>query len=256
MNPATATVDHKVVSSKEWLRAHGDFLAKEKELTQLSDEIARQRRELPWARVEKEYVFQGVQGKLSLADLFDGRSQLATYHFMFGPDWKEGCPGCSYVMDHMNGATEHLRARDVSLVAVSRGPLEQLAAFKRRMGWRFTWVSSGQCDFNHDFGVSFTPEEVASGAKAYNFGTTVPHGDENPGLSFFYKDPSSAIFHTYSTYGRGLEAMLGTYVLLDRAPKGRDEDGLPMPMAWVRHHDKYEPTLQQAASCCHEKERR
>jgi predicted dithiol-disulfide oxidoreductase (DUF899 family) len=251
MNPSTATVDHQVVSSKEWLRAHSDFLTKEKELTRLSDEIARQRQELPWARVEKEYVFRGAQGKMSLADLFDGRSQLATYHFMFGPDWKEGCPGCSYVMDHINGAIEHLRARDVSLVAVSRGPLAQLEAFKRRMGWRFSWVSSGDCDFNRDFGVSFTKEEVASGAKAYNFGTTVPHGEENPGLSFFYKDPSGTVFHTYSTYGRGLEGMLGTYTLLDRAPKGRDEGGLPMPMAWVRHHDKYEPTSQGAESCCH-----
>ena len=253
MNVTTATVDHKVVSKNEWLRAHSDFLTKEKELTRLGDQLARQRRELPWARVEKEYIFQGVQGKLSLADLFDGRSQLATYHFMFGPDWKEGCPGCSYVMDHMNGAIEHLRARDVSLVAVSRGPLEQLAAFKQRMGWRFSWVSSGDCEFNRDFGVAFTQQEVASGAKAYNFGTTVPHGEENPGLSFFYKDPSGTVFHTYSTYGRGLEAMLGTYALLDRAPKGRDEAGLPSPMAWVRHHDKYQPTLQGAASCCHNK---
>lgn len=252
-NPMTA-LGHKVVSHSEWLRAHGEFLAKEKELTHLGDQLARQRRELPWVRVEKDYAFTGSQGKLSLADLFDGRSQLATYHFMFGPDWEEGCPGCSYVMDHMNGAIEHLRARDVSLVLVSRGPVEKLAAFQQRMGWRFTWVSSGAGEFNRDFGVSFTQEEVAAGARAYNFGTTPPHGEENPGLSCFYKDPSGAIFHTYSCYGRGLEAMLGTYAVLDRAPKGRDEDSLTPPMKWVRHHDKYEPTKQGAGSCCHEKD--
>ena len=254
MNPTTATIDHKVVSSKEWLRAHGDFLAKEKELTRLSDELARRRRELPWARVEKDYAFTGPKGKLSLADLFNGRSQLATYHFMFGPDWEEGCPGCSYVMDHMDGAIEHLQARDVSLVLVSRAPVEKLEAFKKRMGWHFTWVSSGGCDFNRDFGVFFTKEEVASGASAYNFATIPPHGEENPGLSCFYNDPSGAIFHTFSGYGRGLESMLGTYAILDRAPKGRDEDSLASPMAWVRHHDKYEPTSQGAGSCCHEKD--
>ena len=238
----------------EWLRAHSEFLAKEKELTRLSDELARQRRELPWTRVEKEYVFTGPQGKLSLADLFDGRSQLATYHFMFGPDWAEGCPGCSYVMDHMDGAIEHLQARDVSLVLVSRAPLEKLAAFKKRMGWRFPWVSSGGCDFNRDFGVSFTRKKSPAARRRTTSARSAPHGEENPGLSFFYKDPSGAVFHTYSTYGRGLEAMLGTYAILDRAPKGRDEGGLPSPMAWVRHHDKYEPTLQGAGSCCHEKD--
>ena len=208
MNPTT-TLEHKVVSQSEWLKTCGEFLAKEKELTRLGDELARRRRELPWTRLEKNYSFTGPQGKLSLAELFDGRSQLATYHFMFGPDWEEGCPGCSYVMDHMNGTIEHLRARDVSLVAVSRGPLEKLTAFKQRMGWHFPWVSSGGSDFNRDFGVSFSKEEVASGAKAYNFGTTAAHGEENPGLSLFYKDSSGAIFHTYSTYGRGLESMLG-----------------------------------------------
>jgi predicted dithiol-disulfide oxidoreductase (DUF899 family) len=250
---STATLDHKVVSKHDGLRACKDFLAKEKELTRLSDELARQRRELPWTRVEKEYLFDGPKGKLSLADLFDGRSQLATYHFMFGPDWVEGCPGCSYVSDHMNGAIEHLRARDVSLVLVSRAPKEKLAAFQKRMGWHFPWVSSAACDFNHDFAVSFTKEELASGVKAYNFGTVAPRGEENPGMSFFYQDPRGAIFHTYSTFGRGLEAMLGTYAILDRTAKGRDEANLPMPMSWVRHHDKYEPTSQGAGSCCHEK---
>jgi predicted dithiol-disulfide oxidoreductase (DUF899 family) len=252
MNSA-AVLDHPVVSKSRWLSAYTNFLAKEKELTQLSDELSRQRRELPWTRVEKEYIFDGPQGKVSLAEMFDGRSQLATYHFMFGPDWAEGCPGCSYVTDHLNGTMEHLQARDVTLVLVSRAPLDKLLAFKKRMGWRLPWVSSGRCDFNRDFGVSFTKAEVESGAKAYNFGTAAPHGEENPGLSLFFKGPEGAILHTYSTFGRGLEAVLGTYAILDRAPTGRDEDGLPMPMAWVRHHDKYEPTLQEVGSCCHNK---
>ncbi|HLN27691.1 MAG TPA: thioredoxin family protein [Gemmataceae bacterium] len=252
MNSA-AVLDHQVVSKSRWFSAYSDFLAKEKELTRLSDELSRQRRGLPWTLVEKEYVFEGPQGKVSLADLFNGRSQLATYHFMFGPDWAEGCPSCSYVTDHLDGALEHLQARDVTLVLVSRGPLDKLQAFKKRMGWRLPWFSSGGCDFNRDFGVSFTKAEVDSRAKAYNFGTTAPHGEENPGLSFFFKRSDGAILHTYSTFGRGLEAVLGTYAILDRAPKGRDEAGLPMPMAWVRHHDKYEPTLQGAGSCCHNK---
>ena len=250
---STATFDHEVISKDQWLRLHGDFLAKEKELTRLSDELSRRRRELPWTRVEKEYVLDGPHGKASFADLFDGRSQLATYHFMFGPDWAEGCPGCSYVTDHMNGALEHLRARDVTLMLVSRAPREKLAAFAKRMGWRVPWFSSGGSDFNRDFAVSFTKAEVAGGAKTYNFGTTAPHSEENPGLSFFYKDPGGAILHTYSAFGRGLEAMLGTYAILDRAPKGRDEASLSPPMAWVRHHDKYEQTLQGAGSCCHNK---
>jgi predicted dithiol-disulfide oxidoreductase (DUF899 family) len=249
-----ATLDHQVVSKSDWLRACGSLLAREKELTRSSDELSRQRRELPWTPVEKEYVFEGPQGKSTLSDLFDGRNQLATYHFMFGPDWVEGCPGCSYVSDHMNGAIEHLQARDVTLALVSRAPLEKLLAFKKRMGWRFPWVSSGGCQFNQDFGVSFTKEQVAGGAKVYNFGSSAPHGEENPGMSFFFKDPSGAILHTYSTFGRGLEAMLGTYAILDRSPKGRDEAGLHSPMAWVRHHDKYEQTLQGAGSCCHNKD--
>jgi len=250
MNSA-AVLDHPVVSKSEWLKAYTDFLVKEKEATRLNDELSRQRRELPWTRVQKHYVFDGPGGRVSLTDLFNGRSQLATYHFMFGPDWAEGCPGCSYVTDHLDGAMEHLGARDVTLVLVSRGPLDKLLAFKKRMGWRLPWVSSGGCDFNRDFGVSFTKAEVESGAKTYNFGTTAPHGEENPGLSFFYKGTDGVILHTYSTFGRGLEAVLGTYAILDRAPKGRDEAGLPMPMAWIRHHDKYEPTVQGAGSCCH-----
>lgn len=248
---STATLEHRVVSRSEWKRACREFLDKEKELTRLSDELSRQRRELPWTHVDKNYVFDAPQGTVTLADLFHGRRQLAIYHFMFGPDWNEGCPGCSYVTDHTNGTFEHLAARDVSFVLVSRAPLDKLAAFEKRMGWRLPWVSSGRGDFNRDFGVAFTKEEVASGANAYNFDTIPPHGEENPGLSFFFKDAAGAIYHTYSTFGRGLDALLGTYVILDRAPKGRDEENLPAPMSWVRHHDKYEPTLPTVKSCCH-----
>lgn len=251
MTATLDTVDHTIVSETEWLRAQTEFLKKEKELTKLNDELGCRRRELPWTPVEKNYVFDGPRGKMTLADLFNGCSQLAVYHFMFGPDWTEGCPGCSYVMDHVNGTIEHLRARNVSLVAVSRGPLEKLEAFKKRMGWRFSWVSSGNTDFNFDFGVSFTKEELAAGVKKYNFGTVTPHGEENPGLSLFSKDAGGSVFHTYSCYGRGLEAMLATYAVLDRTPKGRNEAGQPMPMAWVRHHDKYEPTLHEIGACCH-----
>jgi predicted dithiol-disulfide oxidoreductase (DUF899 family) len=254
MNATNTALDHPVVSQDEWLAAHRDFLAREKELTRLSDEVGRERRELPWTKVGKQYHFAAPQGNVSLADLFGGRSQLATYHFMFGADWAEGCPGCSYVADHIDGALEHLRARDVTLVLVSRAPLDKLAAFQKRMGWHIPWVSSGGCDFNHDFGVSFTKEEVASGANAYNFATIPPHGEENPGLSFFAKDSSGTVYHTFSAFGRGLESLLGTYAILDRAPKGRDEESLPAPMSWVRHHDKYEPTATGAETCCHKKE--
>lgn len=243
---------HPVVSKAQWLRARRELLDKEKELTRLGDELTRQRQALPWTRVETEYQFLSPRGMLTLGDLFDGCSQLATYHFMFGPDWEEGCPGCSYVTDHIDGALEHLRARDVSLVLVSRGPLDKLMAFRKRMGWHTPWVSSAATGFNHDFGVTFTAVEVSSGAKSYNFGSSAPHGEENPGLSFFSKDPSGAVFHTYSTYGRGLDVLLGAYAILDRTPQGRDESGLPTTMAWLRHHDKYSPAVRSIGSCCHE----
>ena len=249
-----ATLEHEVVSKDEWLKKVAELLVKEKELTRLNDELSRRRRELPWHRVEANYIFDGPRGELGLADLFDGRSQLAVYHFMFGPDWGEGCPGCSYVTDHMDGALAHLRARDVSLVLISRAPLEKLAEFKRRMGWHIPWVSSGRCDFNRDFRVSFTKDEVAAAAPLYNHATRAPYAEENPGMSFFTKDAGGAIFHTYSTYARGLDVLLGTYVILDRAPKGRDEAGLPSSMAWLRHHDKYQPTVQGIAPCCHNPE--
>jgi len=238
----TKLEEHPVVSREEWIKAATDFLAKEKELTELSDELARRRRALPWTRVTEDYVFDGPNGPVSLADLFAGRSQLAVYHFMFGPDWNEGCPSCSFVTDHLDGMLEHLRARDVSLVLISRGPPAKLAEFGRRLGWRIPWVSSGGNTFNRDFAVSFPKNEVEGAAHIYNLDTMPPYGEENPGFSFFFKDAAGAIYRTYSTYARGVEAMMSTYALLDRVAKGRDEAG-PNHMSWVRYHDRYEPTV-------------
>ncbi len=211
MNPTTAAAPgHKIVSRSEWLRSRTEFLAKEKELTHLSDELARQRSELPWTKIDKEYVFIGPRGKMSLADLFDGQTQLATYHFMFGPDWDEGCPGCSYVMDHMNGAIEHLQARDVKLVAVSRAPARKVGGVQEADGLAISLGVLRRVRLQSRLRRAIhTGGDVARGANVYNFGTIPPHGEENPGLSCFYKDPSGAIFHTFSAYGRGLEAMLG-----------------------------------------------
>jgi len=232
---------HRIVSQEQWVQARRAHLAKEKQLTRQRDELARERRELPWVRVEKNYVFDAPQGKVRLADLFGGHSQLVVYHFMFGPDWKEGCPSCSFVSDHLDGAVPHLAARDVSLVMVSRAPLAKIEAFKKRMGWRFPWVSSFGNDFNHDYHVWFTPEEKAKGEVNYNYTMQPFPSDEAPGASVFYKDPASGeIFHTYSTYGRGLDPLVGTYTVLDLVPKGRDEDHLPFSMQWLRHHDRYD----------------
>ena len=232
-------MEHRVVSRDEWLAARRRLLGKEKEFTRLRDQLSAERRELPWVQVEKEYVFDGPDGRNTLADLFDGRSQLMVYHFMFGPGWEQGCPSCSFVSDHIDGANWHLPHRDVTLLAVSRAPLAEIEAFKQRMGWRFKWVSSYGSDFNHDFHVSFTKEELAKGKVDYNY-DLVEGYDELPGLSVFYKDPSGAIFHTYSVYARGLDMLIGAYNYLDLAPKGRDEAALPWTMAWVRHHDRYD----------------
>jgi len=229
----------RVVSHEQWATERVAFMAKEKEFTRLRDELSRQRRELPWVRVEKPYVFHGPNGEETLAELFEGRSQLLVYHFMFGPEMKEGCPSCSWVADHFDATLPHLAARDVTLVVVSRAPLPMLEAFKRRMGWRFRWVSSYGSDFNYDFGVSFTDEQRASGVLPYNYGTIEFTGAEKQGASVFAKDGDD-VFHTYSTYGRGVEALMGTYSYLDLVPKGRDEEGLDFTMAWVRHHDRYE----------------
>ncbi|HYE75934.1 MAG TPA: thioredoxin family protein, partial [Blastocatellia bacterium] len=215
-------------------------LEKEKELTSLRDELSKERRELPWVKVEKEYVFDTVNGKQTLPDLFEGRSQLIVYHFMFGPGWEEGCPSCSLLADHIDGSIPHLNARDVTLLAISRAPLTQIEAFKKRMGWRFNWVSSNENDFNYDYHVSFTPEEMAQGKVYYNYDIQEFGSEEAPGVSVFYKDASGNIFHTYSAYARGGDALIGAYNYLDLAPKGRDEDGLAFTMAWVRHHDRYQ----------------
>jgi len=230
---------NRIVTRDEWLVARGQHLAREKELTRLRDDLARQRRELPWVKVEKRYVFDGPDGKESLADLFAGRSQLVIYHFMFGPDWEEGCPSCSFASDHVDGALAHLAARDVTLLMVSRAPLAKIRAFEERMGWHFKWVSSHGSDFNRDFHVWFTKEEMAKGLVDYNYTMQPFPSEEAPGISVFYKDDRGDVFHTYSTFGRGVEPIVGTYMILDLVPKGRDEDGLGFTMEWVRHHDRY-----------------
>jgi predicted dithiol-disulfide oxidoreductase (DUF899 family) len=236
----TQVHQHKTVSHAEWIEARRQFLAKEKEFTRLRDELSRQRRELPWERVEKSYLFEGPRGQETLDGLFDHRSQLIVYHFMFGPGWSEGCPSCSYLADHFDAMTIHLAHRDVTLAVVSRAPYDQIAAYKKRMGWRFHWVSSFGSDFNYDYHVSETEAEKASGKADYNYSVTTFPSEERPGLSVFHKDAKGGIFHTYSTYARGLDILVGTYNFLDLAPKGRDEEGLKHSMAWVRHHDKYD----------------
>jgi predicted dithiol-disulfide oxidoreductase (DUF899 family) len=246
---ANITEKPKIVSRDEWLAARKQLLAREKELTRQRDEVNRLRRGLPWVKVEKRYEFEGPKGRESLADLFEGRSQLIVYHFMFGPDWKEGCPSCSFMSDHVDGALAHLAARDVTYVAVSRAPLAQIEAFRRRMGWRFKWVSSLESDFNFDFHVSATPEDHARGRIDYNYSEMDFSGDELPGMSAFSRDSSGAVFHTYSCYARGLDLLIGAYNWLDLAPRGRDEDALPWTMAWVRHHDKYEQAPAQKEHC-------
>ncbi len=231
--------DSKVVSPAEWLAARKELLRKEKEFTRLRDDLSRQRRELPWEKVEKEYVFDGPKGKESLGDLFGGKSQLIVYHFMFGPGWAEGCPSCSFLADHFDRSVPHLAARDIRLVAVSRAPFLKIEAFKKRMGWQFKWLSSHGNDFNSDYHVSVTNEERATGQTYYNYAIQQFPSEERPGASVFYKDGAGNLFHTYSTYGRGLDILIGAYNWLDMTPKGRDEVGLPRGMAWVRHHDKY-----------------
>ncbi len=231
---------NRIVSRDEWLAARKQHLIREKELTRLRDRLSAERRALPWVRVEKPYVFDGPDGKLTLADLFDGRSQLIVQHFMFGPGWEEGCAGCSFGADHVDGARLHFEHRDVTFVAVSRAPLPQLEAFKTRMGWRFKWVSSFGSDFNSDFHVSFTKDDEAKGKVFYNYELRDFESEEMSGLSVFYKDGDGDIFHTYSTYARGDELLSGAYMYLDLVPKGRDEADLPYPSAWWRHHDKYD----------------
>lgn len=227
--------DHRIVSPAEWLEASRAQLAREKEFTRLREELARERRALPWVKIDKEYVFEAPEGRVALDGLFAGRGQLIVQHFMFGPDWNEGCPSCSFWSDNFNGIDVHLAHRDTSFVVVSRGPIDRLEAYRRRMGWTFRWVSSLHNDFNFDFGVSFPPGEKAP---KYNHDTLTPYGQEAPGLSAFRRE-DGAIYRTYSTYARGLDMLNGAYQLLDITSKGRDEDGLSFSMAWVRRHDRY-----------------
>ncbi len=249
--PAKAgdTPEHAVASRDEWLAARQELLKKEKALTREYDRLRAERLKLPWVRLEKDYVFEGPEGKVPLRDLFDGRSQLIVYHFMLGPGWEEGCNGCSFVADHMEGPLQHLRHHDVNLVCVSRAPLAEILPFKKRMGWNFTWVSSHESDFNYDFQASATDEEMAAGKMFYNFEEMDDFQmQEQPGLSVFCLGEDGAIYHTYSAYTRGLEPLLGAYMFLDFTPKGRNEDG---PMSWVRHHDKYEGCGCGEKKSCH-----
>ena len=250
----SGALPHPVVAADRWLEARRSLLAREKELTQLHDQVARERRALPWRRIEKDYVFETPQGPRTLAQLFDGRRQLLVQHFMFGPGWEQGCPSCSYMADHADGMNIHLAHRDITFVAVSRAPLADIQRFRQRMGWQFDWVSSHGSDFNRDFGVSFTQEELSSGEVDYNYGKRPFPAEEAPGISVFYRDDAGSVFHTYSTYGRGVEVMMGTYRMLDLTPKGRQEHDGIYKMDWVRHHDRYEPAPAAASaggSCCH-----
>lgn len=231
---------HKVVSRDEWIVARKELLAKEKEFTRSRDQLSQERRALPWEKVEKGYVFDGPNGKETLADLFEGRSQLVVYHFMYGPDWEEGCPSCSFWADNYNGIGVHLKHRDINLVAVSKARLETLEAYKKRMGWNFKWMSSFDNDFNRDFHVSFTPEEMDKGEMLYNYRVGKFPSEEAPGISVFHKNEQGEVFHTYSCYARGLDMLNGAYHYMDLVPKGRDEDHLPYTMAWLRRHDQYE----------------
>lgn len=231
-----------VVSAAEWLTARRELLHEEKELTKLREQLAARRRTLPWEKVAQPYVFESPIGPVTLAELFEGHSQLIVYHFMFGPGWEQGCKSCSFVSDHLAPTVVHLQARDVAFAAVSHAPLAELAPFRERMGWSFNWVSSHGNDFNRDYHVSFTAQEMARGEVYYNYGMRAFPVEEAPGLSVFARTPDGAVYHTYSTYGRGLEALIGTYTLLDLAPKGRDEDP-ENPMSWVRHHDHYDPSV-------------
>ncbi|MES2440793.1 MAG: thioredoxin family protein [Verrucomicrobiota bacterium] len=242
-----AILDHPVLPHAEWIAARKELLEKERELTHLGDEVNAARRALPWEKVTKDFTFQGPGGPLTLAELFGGKRQLIIYHFMLAPGWEEGCVGCSHLADHFDGARRHFEQADVSFVAVSRGTLPELEAFKKRMGWSFRWVSSHGTDFNTDYGVSFTPEQVATGDVGYNYGTTRAAYEELPGMSVFYQDEAGNVFHTYSAYARGLDILVGSLRFLDLTPKGRC-DGEGMEDGWLRYHDKYQS--EAAASCC------
>ncbi|MDX1431756.1 MAG: thioredoxin family protein [Gammaproteobacteria bacterium] len=231
---------HRILPHDEWREARKALLVKEKEFTRLRDQLSRERRELPWEQVDTDYEFDGPNGVTRLSELFDGRSQLIVYHFMYGPDWDAGCPSCSYLADHFDPAIVHLEHRDISMVAVSRAPWPVLEEYRKRMGWSFLWVSSANNTFNRDYDVSFTEEEIARGDAYYNYANKGFPSTEAPGVSVFYKDDDGTIYHTYSVYERGLDMFITAYHYMDLVPKGRDEDGLSFTMEWLRRHDEYE----------------
>ena len=245
INTFNGAKEHKVVSQKAWLTARKQLLVKEKKFSKLRDQLNRQRRDLPWAKVDKKYVFDTPDGKQTLAELFDGKSQLIIYHFMFGPGWGEGCPHCSFWADHYDSVNIHLGQRDTTLVVASQARLKEIAPFKKRMGWRFNWVSSFKSDFNFDFHVSFTPAQIRSGKLFYNYEKMAMDMDQREGVSAFYKDEKGLVYHTYSSYARGIDLLNTTYNFLDLTAKGRDENP-ERTQDWVRFHDKY----QEGASCC------
>lgn len=239
--------DPVIVSEEQWLAARRELLREEKEFTRLRDQLAAKRRALPWVKIDKAYVFDSPAGRVTLADLFQGRGQLVVQHFMLGPGWEEGCKSCSFMADHFNAAAPHLPARDTAFAVVSRAPLAEILPFKKRMGWNVNWVSAHHTDFNFDFHVSFTPEEMARDSVYYNYANQpFPH-EEAPGVSVFARDADGNVHHTYSTYGRGVEFIMGAYSILDLTPKGRDEEGLAYGMEWLRHHDRYDPASVASA---------
>ena len=241
---------HRVVSRQEWIEARKAHMAREKELTRIREALAEERRALPWVKVDKPYTFESPSGSVTLAELFKGKPQLVVQHVMFAPDWDSACKSCSFWVDGFERMVAHLAARDTAMAAVSLAPVNKLEAFKKRMGWTFDWVSSGNNEFNYDYGVSFTPEQIDAGQARYNYGTTRLYGPELPGISVFYRDEAGDIFHTYSCYARGLDMMNAAYQYLDLTPLGRHEEGLPYPMDWVRLRDQYQPDAAKAA-CCH-----
>ncbi len=244
------TPDHPVVSRDRWLAERKALLAQEKELTRQRDRVAGERRALPWVKLEQDYLFDTPQGPRRLSELFQGRRQLLVQHFMLGPGWEQGCKHCSFMADHLDSIAVHLAHRDIALLAVSRAPLAEIETFRQRMGWRFAWASSRGNDFNRDFHVSFTPEELARGEVYYNFQLTPFPLEEAPGISVFWRGDDGQVFHTYSTFGRGVEVMMGAYNLIDLTPKGRDEQHMAYGMEWVRHHDRYEDAAPTVGSCC------
>jgi predicted dithiol-disulfide oxidoreductase (DUF899 family) len=249
--PSLALENHPVVTRAAWLEARKALLEKEKSALRAHDALMEERRALPWVKVEKDYAFVTPDGRKTLGELFEGRSQLIIYHFMLGPDWEEGCSGCSFLVDHIDGPLVHLNHHDVSVTVVSRAPLEEILRFKSRMGWKFPWVSACETDFNFDYHVSASQDDKARGKMVYNFEEADLEVDELPGVSVFYKDPGGTVYHTYSSYSRGPEPLIGAYSFLDLTPKGRNENGPHFNLGdWVKHHDRYTDMPEAGTSCC------